>query len=41
MQWRGGWPYFQPAGCKRYGLNISKKYDGGNDTWLNMDGDPK
>jgi hypothetical protein len=29
-----------PIKCKRYGLNVSKKYDNGDDTWLKMDGSP-
>ena len=27
---RGGWPYYPPTNCKRYGLNEIDKYDGGN-----------
>ena len=29
-----------PVNCKRYGLNVSKKYDNGSDQWLLMDGNP-
>lgn len=32
---RGGFKYFQPLTWKRYGLNVSKKYDNQNDEWLN------
>ena len=38
IQTRGGWPYYPPVFCKRYGLNVSKKYDNGSDQWLLMDG---
>lgn len=34
IDWRGGWPYFLPVGCTRFGLNVSGKYDGGSDRWL-------
>ena len=29
-----------PCRGKRYGLNVSKKYDNGSDAWLMMDGNP-
>ena len=33
--------YYQPnAPWKRVGLKVSGKYDGGNDDWLSMDGNP-
>jgi hypothetical protein len=38
LQWRGGIPYFQPVYGTRFGFNISKKYDRGNDDWLSMSG---
>lgn len=38
--WRGNWPYFVPVKCERYGLNVTKKYDRGNDRWLEMQGKP-
>ena len=28
---RGGWPYYLPVHCKRYGLKVGKKYDNKND----------
>jgi hypothetical protein len=31
---RGGYPYNAPAGFMRYGLNVSGRFDGGNNTWL-------
>lgn len=31
---RGGWPYFFPVKCKRYGLGVRGLYDNGNDAWL-------
>lgn len=37
---RGGWPYFLPVKCSRYGLNVKGNYDGGNDDWLKMDERP-
>lgn len=27
-----------PVKCKRYGLNVSGKYDNGSDRWLEMNG---
>ena len=33
---RGGWHYYPPVNCKRYGLNVSQKYDNQNDKWLSM-----
>ena len=24
---RGGWPYYPPVRCKRYGIRVSGKYD--------------
>jgi hypothetical protein len=38
LQWRGGIPYFQPVYGTRFGFNISKKYDAGDDAWLSMKG---
>lgn len=35
---RGGWPYFPPRYCKRYGLRVSGLY--GSDDWLKMDKNP-
>ena len=35
---RGGWPYYPPVHCKRYGINVSGKYDSGKDAWLKMNG---
>ena len=35
---RGGWPYYPPVRCKRYGIRVSGKYDDKKDTWLKMDG---
>ena len=26
IETRGGWPYFKPVNCKRYGLNDITKY---------------
>ena len=37
-QSRAGIPYFQPVHGKRFGFRISKKYDGGNNDWLSMNG---
>jgi hypothetical protein len=37
---RGGLPYYQPEKGTRYGLNVSKKYDNGDDKWLEMNGNP-
>ena len=34
---RGGEPYIPPEGWIRYGLNVSGKYDNGNDDWLAYD----
>ena len=31
---RGGYEYIPPLGWIGYGLNVRKKYDGGNDAWL-------
>lgn len=31
---RGGYDYIPPEGWIGYGLNVKKKYDGGNDEWL-------
>lgn len=39
IDWRGGWPYFLPVGCQRFGLNVSKRYDNGSDKWLQMKGE--
>ena len=34
-------PYYQPPkGYFRLGLSVSKKFDGGNDDWLMMNGNP-
>jgi hypothetical protein len=33
---RGGYDYFPPKGYMRYGLNVSGKFDDGDDTWLGM-----
>ena len=33
---RGSMDYFFPIGTRRVGLNVSKKYDNGNDGWLGM-----
>jgi hypothetical protein len=38
IEYRGGWPYYQPVKCKRYGLNVLGKYDNGNNNWLSMKG---
>ena len=38
IQYRAGIPYFQPVYGTRFGFNISRKYDGGKDDWLSMDG---
>jgi hypothetical protein len=27
VEFRGGWPYYQPKNGKRYGLNVRNKYD--------------
>ena len=35
---RAGIPYFQPVHGTRFGLKVSKLYDGGNDDWLSMNG---
>ena len=35
---RGKFPYNPPIGWKGFGLNVSGKYDNGNDDWLKMDG---
>ena len=35
---RGGWPYYPPVHCKRYGIRVSGKYDDGKDAWLKMNG---
>lgn len=35
--YRGGMVYYFPKGTKRIGLNVSKKYDNGDDTWLGME----
>jgi hypothetical protein len=40
MQSRAGMPYYQPVYGTRFGINISKKYDNGNDDWLSMKGVP-
>jgi hypothetical protein len=37
IDWRGGWPYFVPYNCQRYGLKVEGKY-GANDNWLLMNG---
>jgi hypothetical protein len=37
---RGGQVYHPPTGYYRYGLNVSGKYDNGNDTWLGMSNCP-
>jgi hypothetical protein len=37
---RGGYDYFPPKCYMRYGLNVSGKFDGGNDTWLGYSGSP-
>ena len=42
VQERGGLLYYQPsAPWKRIGLNVSNKYDDGNDDWLMMNGNPR
>jgi hypothetical protein len=33
---RGGQPYNPPKGYYRYGLNVTGRYDNGDDTWLGM-----
>ena len=38
---RGGWPYYLPVHCKRYGLKVSGRYDEKNDAWLMMDENPE
>ena len=38
VQIRGGMNYHQPKGWKRFGLKVSGKFDGGNDSWLAMNG---
>ena len=35
---RGGWPYYLPVTCKRYGLRISNCYDAGDNKWLELSG---
>jgi hypothetical protein len=42
-QVRGFFPYYQPSGWVRYGLNVAKYHaiDGGSDSWLKMNGNPK
>ena len=35
---RGGWPYFLPVHCLRYGLMVLGRFDGKNDDWLMMNG---
>ena len=35
---RGGLDYIPPIGWFGYGLKVTKKYDNGNDTWLNCGG---
>ena len=35
---RGGLDYIPPIGWFGYGLKVTKKYDNGNDTWLNYNG---
>jgi len=37
---RGGVLYRNPAGWRRFALNIKGKYDGGDDTWMGMEGVP-
>lgn len=32
MEFRGGWPYYPPKNCKRYGLKVNNFY--GNNSWL-------
>lgn len=33
-------PYKKPLNCKRYGLNVWDRYDGGNNDWITY-GHPK
>lgn len=40
MMQRGGWPYKIPVGWKRFAVNVAGKYDGGDNTWMHMDGKP-
>lgn len=40
IDFRGGFPYYQPIKCKRFGIKVSGLYDKGNDDWLKMDGNP-
>ena len=35
---RGGEPYYPPIKWVRYGLKVSKRFDEGNDDWLQCDG---
>ena len=37
---RGEMDYIPPLGWNGHGLRVSKKYDGGDDTWLGMDNSP-
>ena len=38
---RGGWPYYLPLFCKRYGLRVSGQYDDRSDAWLKMNANPQ
>ena len=33
---RGGWFYYLPIFCDRFGMKVDKKYDGGDNQWLSM-----
>jgi hypothetical protein len=37
---RGSFPYYPPYLFKRFGLNVSGRYDNGNDRWLEKNGNP-
>lgn len=39
VDFRGGWPYFRPINCKRYGLRVRGLYE--SDDWLMKDGNPR
>ena len=35
---RGGMDYFPPQGWIAYGINVTNKYDNGNNDWIGNDG---
>lgn len=38
---RGHLPYYMAQNCVRYGVNVSKKFDKGDDSWVLMNGNAK